>query len=65
MENHTTMIGPNTLPMAPVPRLWMANRATRMPIEMGTTKSEIPETASSVPSTADSTEIAGVIMPSP
>ena len=34
-RNHTTMIGPNTLPTAAVPRFCTANRATRMATAMG------------------------------
>ena len=35
--NHTTITGPNSRPTVPVPKRWMANRATRMATAMGTT----------------------------
>ena len=63
--NHTIMIGPNTLPIAPVPLLCTAKRATRMHSAMGMTQSLNEVDTSPSPSTAASTEIAGVITPSP
>ena len=51
-----------------VPRDWTRNRAIRMPAEIGTMKeSSRPARpgASCRPSTADRTEMAGVMMPSP
>ena len=45
--------------------LWMRNRPTRMTIVIGTTYGVKTGVATSSPSTALSTEIAGVIMPSP
>ncbi len=63
--NHRIMIGPNTLAMPAVPRCWTANRAIRITTEIGITQSANAGVATSKPSTADSTEIAGVINPSP
>ena len=63
--NHTTITGPNTLAMPAVPRDCTANRATRMTTETGITQSSNALVATSKPSTALSTEIAGVISPSP
>ena len=59
------MTGPNTLPIDPVPRRCTANTPTRMTTASGMTQRSKPEVTTSVPSTADSTEMAGVIMPSP
>ncbi len=63
--NHTRIIGPNSQPTAPVPCRWIANNPTRIPSEIGTTRCERPGAATFNPSTAEVTEIAGVIMPSP
>ncbi len=63
--NHTTMIGLNTLAMPAVPRCWMANRTMRMITAIGITHFSNAGVATSKPSTADSTEMAGVISPSP
>ena len=63
--NQATVTGPNTAPMPPVPRFCMANRITRMTQVIGTTNGEKALVATSSPSTAESTEIAGVMTPSP
>ena len=63
--NQTTMTGPNTLAMPAVPRDCTLNRATRMTTDTGMTQSAKALVATSKPSTALSTEIAGVISPSP
>ena len=63
--NQTIMIGPNTWPIAPVPRLCTRNSSTRMTIAMGMTQSASEVDTSSRPSTALSTEMAGVMTPSP
>ena len=63
--NHTHITGPNSAPTRPVPWRWIANSATRMAIVVGTMYGCKPGAITSRPSTADSTEIAGVIMPSP
>ena len=64
-SSHTTVIGPNSLPTLPVPRLWMENSATMMTMVMGTTQRASCGVATDRPSTADSTEMAGVITASP
>ena len=64
----TAVIGPKYLARLAVPRDWAMNRAINMPAEMGTMKgSSLPARpgASCRPSTADSTEMAGVMTPSP
>ena len=63
--NHTAVTGPNTAPTPAVPRLWKANRPIRIPIEMGTIHISSAGAARLKPSTAPSTEIAGVMTPSP
>src|SRR5229473_2148023 len=59
------MTGPKADATRAVPLLWTANSTTRMKIVSGTTKCSSAGVASLRPSTADSTEIAGVIMESP
>ena len=59
------MMGPNTRPTLPVPRHCMANSATITTAEIGRTNSCARGVTISSPSTADSTEIAGVMTPSP
>ena len=56
---------PEQAPTRAVPRDWIANRPTRMPIAIGTTYGSKPGSTVVRPSTADSTEIAGVIIESP
>lgn len=63
--NHRIITGPNTRPTAAVPRRCARNSSTRMPAVSGTTASLSEGWTTSRPSTADSTEIAGVIMLSP
>ena len=63
--NQITMIGPNRLAMPAVPRRCAANRPIRMAMVSGTTKCPKAGFASLRPSTAESTEIAGVITESP
>ena len=63
--NQTTMTGPNTRPTASVPRLCTANRPTRMTHATGITQSSKAGDATLNPSTALSTEMAGVMRPSP
>ncbi len=59
------MIGPNRAPTREVPWLWMPNSAIRIATVTGTTTDSSAGSATSNPSTADSTDMAGVIMPSP
>ena len=63
--NHSTMIGPNSPPTAPVPNRWTRNSAIRIPSDSGTTCEARVGEATCRPDTAETTEIAGVSMPSP
>ena len=63
--NQTTMTGPNSRPMLAVPRRWIANNPIRIASVTGRTKSAKAGVTSFSPSIADSTEIAGVMTPSP
>jgi hypothetical protein len=65
VANQSSITGPNTAPMLAVPRLWTANRPIRIATVIGTTYGRNIGVATSSPSTALSTEIAGVIMLSP
>ena len=59
------MTGPNSLPTAAVPRDWIANSPIRMTIAIGTTRASARSATTVSPSTADSTEMAGVMIASP
>src|SRR5580704_2715115 len=59
------MTGPKADATRAVPPLWTENNTTRIKTVSGTTKCSSAGAASLRPSTADSTEIAGVIMESP
>ena len=63
--NQRSVTGPNSQPTVPVPLRCSMNSATRMATAIGTTRCATPGLATSRPDTAESTEIAGVIMPSP
>src|SRR4051794_40962333 len=63
--NQTPITGPNSRPTAPVPKRWIANRNVMITSVIGTTSDSSDGAATLRPSTADSTEIAGVIIPSP
>ncbi len=63
--NHTTISGPNTRPMPPVPLLCTRKSASRMTRAMGSTYGVKSGVATPSPSTAESTETAGVMTPSP
>ena len=63
--NHTIITGPKSRPTLAVPNFWVAKRSTMITAVTGTTKRSKDGSTSSMPSTADSTETAGVIMPSP
>ncbi len=65
MTNHTIITGPKTLPTAPVPRFCSLKRPVRMTSEMGTIHAVSLGSTSVTPSTAEITEIAGVIIESP
>ena len=63
--NQISMIGPKAWPIRAVPCGWIANRASRM--TDGGRQHEVCSVGAicSMPSSAESTEIAGVIAPSP
>ena len=63
--NHTTVTGPKIAPIASVPRRWIANSTMSIAMVSGTTNREKAGVAMESPSMALSTEIVGVIMPSP
>ena len=63
--NHNSMTGPNSLPMLPVPWRWMKNNPVSTPMVIGMMKRSNAGVATLRPSTADSTEMAGVISASP
>ncbi|CAB4729338.1 unannotated protein [freshwater metagenome] len=65
MANQTIITGPNTFPTAPVPLLWTRKSPTMITIAIGMTQDVNDVDTTSRPSTALSTEIAGVMMPSP
>ena len=65
VTNHNKVIGPNNFPTAAVPYFWIKNRATKITKETGMMNLFNPGAANSIPSTADRTEIAGVITDSP
>ena len=64
-RNQTTMIGPKIVPMPLVPRCCTRNSPIRITTVIGTMNGSNTWVATLKPSTALSTEIAGVIMPSP
>ncbi|MCU1699821.1 MAG: hypothetical protein JWR34_5884 [Mycobacterium sp.] len=63
--NQPIITGPKRRPTAPVPRRCTANSATMMLTVIGTIQPRSPGSITFMPSTADNTEIAGVIMLSP
>ena len=63
--NQTTITGPKRRPMTWVPKRWIAKRAARTAIVIGRTSDSRLGTATFTPSTAERTEIAGVMIPSP
>ena len=65
VANHNSAIGPNSLPMLPAPRRWMKNNPVSTPIVMGMMSFSSAGAATLSPSTAESTEIAGVMSASP
>ncbi len=62
VTNHSAITGPKSLPTLAVPTRWAAKRARMITTVIGMTNSASPGSTTSRPSTADSTEIAGVIM---
>ena len=65
VENQTIITGPNTRPRAAVPRRCTMNSAVSTTTARGTTNRSRSGAATVVPSMAASTEMAGVITPSP
>jgi len=65
VANHTSITGLNTLAIPAVPRFCTTNKATMITIATGITQSANAAVATSNPSTADSTEIAGVNFQTP
>ena len=63
--NQSNAIGPNTRPTLEEPLNWMTKRPVSSPIVIGATRREKIGPTTSSPSTAESTLIAGVIIPSP
>ena len=63
--NHPTITGPNIRPMNCVPCLCMTNSPIRITTVAGTTAGASDGASTFKPSMALSTEIAGVIAPSP
>ena len=63
--NHASITGPKNRPIAPVPRCWIAKRASVMTKVMGTTAMLNFSSARVMPSTAERIEIAGVMTASP
>jgi hypothetical protein len=63
--NHTSVIGPKMAPMPAVPRFWTRKSAARIATVTGTTNGSNAGVATCSPSMALSTEIAGVMTPSP
>ena len=64
-RNHTSITGPKMPPMRAVPRRWTRKSSPRMTQVMGTTSGSAALVATLRPSTAESTEMAGVMTPSP
>src|SRR6185436_17743999 len=65
VRNQTAVTGPKKRPIFAVPYFWTANNAMITTIVIGTTYDATRVVATLSPSIALSTEIAGVIMPSP
>ena len=59
------MIGPKNSPTRAVPLRWIQNRKMMIATAIGSTNSPNAGAATARPSTADSTDTAGVIMLSP
>ena len=64
-RNHTAITGPKKRPMPAVPWRCTLYRATSTTTASGTTYCDMPGAATSMPSIAPSTEMAGVITLSP
>ena len=62
VRNHRVITGPNSRPTRAVPTRWAVNRTTMITSVIGMTSSPRLGSTTRRPSTAESTEIAGVIM---
>ena len=65
LTNHMSVAGPNTAPTSLVPRRWTRKSPARIATVTGSTQVASAGAATSSPSTALRTEIAGVMTPSP
>jgi len=65
LKNHTSIAGPKSAPTFSVPLRWMTNSTRTSTSEIGTIQGWAALVATPMPSTAEITEIAGVITPSP
>ncbi|CAB4346757.1 unannotated protein [freshwater metagenome] len=65
ITNQITITGPKSLPTRLVPKRWSTNSPVRTTTVIGTTRSPADGLITVSPLTADITEIAGVIIPSP
>ena len=65
LPNQSSITGPKSRPTKLVPKRWMENSASTISSDSGTTQKLSEGATSSSPSTAPSTEIAGVITLSP
>ena len=63
--NQITSTGPNSQPIVPDPNLWSTNSAIKIATDSGTTRCARAGVATCTPWTDPSTEMAGVMMPSP
>ena len=65
MMNQITITGPKRRPTSPVPKRWIMKSPVSTTRVIGTTRWAAAGAATCSPLTADITEIAGVIIPSP
>ena len=65
VPNQTSITGPKRRETASVPERWTQNSTMTMKSVTGTTQSPKPGTTRSIPSTADMTDMAGVMIASP
>ena len=65
LPNHSSITGPNTRPIFVVPPRWNRKRMKSTTTLIGTTRCRSAGVATSMPSTAPSTDTAGVMTPSP
>ena len=65
LTNQMSVIGPKNRPIPSVPRRWSENKMSKISNVVGTTACVSVGEINAKPSTADKTEIAGVMTPSP